>query len=1048
MKSDDIKLKNAALAERFSTAIQKLEQDKAVMEEIKNRNLWQQLFSNNTKDIARAGISQSEVISEMQAVFQDILGLVCDNRRNQTEIVNDLFESVRKQTQINSDFRIKILSVAKALLKQSIQINELEKRFDNQEARIRSAEQRDRLLLDIKEISSKKNSPGIERLLLICKSISKKIADFPLSSEDKRTIFVELKKNYSQETISEDDLNSVQPKIAECFVLYQSVGTHSASRMGQFVFHKKPLHFKKEYTMSEIVSEIIDSVTVSEADRYVAFRDRLVHLLDEFVEKEIDVNEEHTPELLAIRKRLKENRFEIALIGEFQGGKSTTFNMLCGGREISPRGLNGGGIKTSAAVVTVQNIDGNETRNGLDEWAEITWLTPDEIKRRILSVVKHYDDEARPLCSPKIEDTSLDHISVLLHKAWDKNPTGDELDLVRVATLQYRLLASPGFDKIVSQEIVPVDQFQEVVTFPQDWESRWQNKIDADFNIEACRFSIVDRVLVRIHSEALAKLGCSITDCPGLFVSQWDTDRAIEVMEKANAIWYLLSGSRQIGKNDQLALSTIKQRDYLREKCFFSINRRGPAESTEKIAEQDMAALKNAGFYPEHVFIYDAFLSFRCAQVEILVNSTLPSKDCEYLALEAVRKGNCNDVLMGFRNDPQKCLAAIKKMIVRHMTTIEEDDLLEELTGSEGVSSELRNALLISSGHSEILTAVENWIITNRARSILVTEGSQRCLDVLNHFRTNLEDKERAAEQTLQEAKKNAEKAREKLDVFIREWNNYFNFLDDDSPDHALAMDFFIENDMEIKTTIQEEAISICKEEWHGSHLNSSDVNKAAEEKIINKFIEIVKAKLDVYRHNILNKPKFKESIGSRFFDGLEKMNARWEDLKHENELLKSLQTISPEEVQDLSLSSFDERLSGTIDLPWYTWELLKDILTLGLRRLFQNPDDRIDDFFREKDPVGVAYNAFKGDSKNEKQIAHVLGAQRRYYAAKIKEAFEKMNNRLQQSIKEREDIVKLNNAERERIAAEAKDKRENIVQPYTQMVQQFQEEVTCFYAE
>ena len=1049
MNKNEIQPKNAELLERFNKAVEKLKQDKAVMEEIRKRNLWQQLFSNNTKDLARAGISQSEVISEIHAIMQDMLEIISSNHKDSATIMSDLQEANRKQQVINSTLGNEIISEARKYLELSAKTKRLEAKVNNQEARLRSAEQRNKLLLDIKEISSKKNSPDIERLLMMCKCIGKDLADFPLSPEDKRAIFVELKKNYSQETISEDDLNSIQPKIAGCFVHYQDAAEHSTSRMGQFIYHEKPLHYKKEYAMSEIVSEIIDSVTVSEADRYIAFRDQLVHLLDEFVEKGIDVNGEHTPELCAIRKRLKESQFEIALIGEFQGGKSTTFNMLCGGREISPRGLNGGGIKTSAAVVTAQNIDGNETRNGLNEWAEITWLTPVEIKRRILYVVKKYDDESEPLCSPIIEDTPLDHISVLLHKAWDKNPREDELDLVRMATLQYRLLSSPGFDKIISQEIVPVDRFQEVVTFPQDWESRWLNRIDADFKPEECRFSIVDRVLVRIHSAELAKLGCRVTDCPGLFVSQWDTERAIEVMNNANAIWYLLSGQKQIGKNDLLALSKI--RDYCwQDKCFFSINCRRGKEDMEPIAKSDMAALKNAEFYPEHIYLFDAFLAFRCAQAEMLANSTLPPKDHEYLAIESCRKGEDHKtVLAELGNKPENCLAAIRKMMVKHLTTIDEEDLADDLRNSETISSELQDALLIASGRPEILTAVESWIITRRARSILVTEGSQKCLNVLDHFKNNLLDQERAAVLTLQKAEKDAEEAKTKLDKFIQEWKENFEFLKEPSLDDGLAMDFFSENDSEIKSRIKSTAIEICKEEWHSSrHCDASDTNEASEERIKTEFIGLIKAKLYLYRKNITGKPKFKDSIGTPFSNKLERMKYHWEELQKETDLFQSLQIISEEEIGDLTFDSFDEKLDGSIDLPWYSWEFLKDLFTLGIRRLFQTPDERIEKFFIEKDPVGHAYDAFKGDNANEKKIANALGAQRRHYVSALEKSFDKLKSGLEQIISDTMDIVKRNNAERERIAAEAKDKRENIVQPYARMIQQFQEEVSRFYAE
>ncbi len=46
--------------------------------------------------------------------------------------------------------------------------------------------------------------------------------------------------------------------------------------------------------------------------------------------------------------------FKIVLVSSFQGGKSTIFNTLCGGRELSPTGF---GLKTSAAVAEAHFLD-------------------------------------------------------------------------------------------------------------------------------------------------------------------------------------------------------------------------------------------------------------------------------------------------------------------------------------------------------------------------------------------------------------------------------------------------------------------------------------------------------------------------------------------------------------------------------------------------------------------------------------------------------------------------------------------------------------------
>lgn len=85
------------------------------------------------------------------------------------------------------------------------------------------------------------------------------------------------------------------------------------------------------------------------------------------------------------KKKLQEDEFSISLIGEFQGGKSTTFDALCGGREISPRGNN---IKTSACKIKVTNISGNN-----EEHAKITWKTNAELVLTISKVLVSLNPE-------------------------------------------------------------------------------------------------------------------------------------------------------------------------------------------------------------------------------------------------------------------------------------------------------------------------------------------------------------------------------------------------------------------------------------------------------------------------------------------------------------------------------------------------------------------------------------------------------------------------------------------------------------------------------
>lgn len=78
----------------------------------------------------------------------------------------------------------------------------------------------------------------------------------------------------------------------------------------------------------------------------------LISIIDDIINVE-ELNSSIKSQFISTKRKLQEDEFSITLIGEFQGGKSTTFDSLCGGREISPRGNN---IKTSSCRISMTNI--------------------------------------------------------------------------------------------------------------------------------------------------------------------------------------------------------------------------------------------------------------------------------------------------------------------------------------------------------------------------------------------------------------------------------------------------------------------------------------------------------------------------------------------------------------------------------------------------------------------------------------------------------------------------------------------------------------------
>lgn len=1027
---------------RFKTDMEKVAAERDAIQKIHDRNFLQRLFANNTRDIARAGIAQNELISDLHKDLQDVLQLVRKDASVCKEIIAIVTDLKIEHAQFADDFRRNFCELLINTANLKTRVDNLSRGSRDIGTRIASLEQVERIKTEIGNIAIKQGASMKVKFHDVCRAVSEHLAGVSIADGYKQSIGLCARKEFRLAKISGGDLNEIQPDVTALFENFLAVRNRRANIINRYVFDKISLPKEEEYDMGELISDVVDAVTVSESDRYCGYRDQLLELLDDFLREKV-AEEDHEAELLAIRKRLKESQFEIALVGEFQGGKSTTFNMLCGGREISPRGLNGGGIKTSAAVVTAQNIAENETKNGLEEWAEISWLTAEQLKERILTVLKDYDDGK--LLTPDIIGTSWDNITELLKRAWAKPLTGDHLDLLRIATLQWKLCRSGVLPTSVEKEdIVPIDKFQELVKFPAKWEQRWTAKLDADFSLEEIRFAAVDRVLVRIHSPELERLGCRITDCPGLFVSKWDTERALGVMRNANAIWYLLNGDKQIGDNDERGLQQIKDRSW-QEKCFFSLNRRKGLENTNEIKEVDTAKLKSWGFDPEHVFMYDAFLSFRLEQLEN-IDFLRGEQDLKCLAIESSKSSDAFEaVVHELRTAPEKCPKLVLRMIRRHLNDIREDDMYDEveaLSDGGGITPDLIAKLKQISGEQDILNSIEKWIIVNRAYSILISEGSKKCQAILGNFKEKLQMLELAASKTLEDAQREADEAKQKLDDFVCEWEKRFNFLRTDSLDDGLAVDFFQDNDLEIRAQIKERAIKICKEEWHGSHWFTEDVNRATENRIQEAFSSLIQAKLETYQQGLKKRVKFEESIGKPLLQNLNEMAEKWSELKTQNDLLKGIDLVEPAQVEAVSFDSFDNKIKGTVDAPMYCVQWLITIFTLGVK----SADVRIEEFFNKNDPVGQAYNAFKGDSENHKKISHILGTLRRDYLKLLDECVVKMKKSLQDNIDRHVKLVQENNREKERIADDARDKRERIIEPYSAKIEEYQQEVSRFY--
>ena len=509
-------------------------------------------------------------------------------------------------------------------------------------------------------------------------------------------------------------------------------------------------------------------------------RNELLDLLKESTA--LDLPEKYADELRQTARKCQEDAFEIALVGEFQGGKSTTFNALCDGRDISPRGS---GIKTSAAVVTAQTIAGSETKDGLSEWAEVTFKTAPAIVLGLSSLLRRPladSDDFRRINAGLSDDAfaeavgdsdrfpslvNLDdpgHRAILqaevdsLWNRWNDNKASlspDELDELRIATLQLRFYGTPEYRRMKAKTILGVGEFQKLVAFPKDWFIRWMDGANAAFTLEESSFVFVHSVLVRLHSENLRRLGCRITDCPGLFANAYDTKVAERTIANADAVWYLINGDKAVGDADKKIIQKIASMGML-GKIEATCNLKSNHE--QKIAEilpATKATLASEG-HNVNVMPYNARLAFLAMQGSLLLNV---GRRRDFTDMdEANMRKDANDKAGTMSPSEMWTDMIVESGYATGVKSLKSVRALD----SESVALVRKESLL-----DGILSRLETEIVPKKAQSILVDKGSERAAKALIAYEGVLKATEKAAEAKEAEWKVKVEEARMQLAQFV-----------------------------------------------------------------------------------------------------------------------------------------------------------------------------------------------------------------------------------------------------------------------------------------
>ena len=636
--------------------------------------------------------------------------------------------------------------------------------------------------------------------------------------------------------------------------------------------------------------------------QYEEKRGKLVELIDKGLKLREGIPDKTSEALAEIRRKVFENQFRIVLVSGFECGKSTTFNMLCGGQEISPRGLM---VPTSATVVSAQNtID--QDRVGT---ASIVWRSDRELTmifaKPLLRIFKKIDKkrfgalrQADELCDELKypEDIPLLKKAVALQvdEILDNRNHGilneADIDSVRMAYIISNFYGNPLIEKLKKQKTFSVSEVAKFITFPKKYVREWMGMEKCAYKPEECIFAFVRQVHCYVQSEYLARTGSVLIDCPGLFSSSYDTAVAYEILENADAVWYIFNGMA-IGQTELKALKQIMAAKP--NSIFYTVNLSaatfqlaqevGIPECIQRIKQETGIELKASEFH-----YYHALLALSTLQAKRARDGRITPHDAD--EIERIHVNRSSVTINGryygqmMNRTTEGILDNNIKNALNNAFTIEWECLKES-----GVDP--YEECLSISGIDGILSAVENEVLARKAKSVLIDNGSHKAIELI----MSVENELKVAESVLREAETKRsgeyESAKKKLEEFKQFCNKCLDRLRDDAIDHALALDYW----NEVINSSTDEVAEAAAEKIVDYDLN--ELRKGLSEQIVNDtFAEVVKPKATAWANQIKNglNDQFNKLVGAVMQGIIEDTSRKWEVIIKGEPMLENLPIPMP----------------------------------------------------------------------------------------------------------------------------------------------------------
>ncbi len=635
-----------------------------------------------------------------------------------------------------------------------------------------------------------------------------------------------------------------------------------------------------------------------EIGQYETRRLELVHAIDEALALP-HVATRASETLAMIRKKIFENQFRIVLISGFESGKSTTFNALCDGQEVSPRGAM---LRTSATVISAQHT----TDKNLVGKAEVVWRSDKELTlifaKYILQALKHLDKErfegvnqseqlATLLQYPK--DISLIRQAIRLRqKEFTIDTPVEEKETLRMAMLICEYYEAPLIRQVKAMQYFSVQDVEKMVRFPSQWHRKGRGEIA--FADHECLFLFVKETHLYIQSQQLMRTGSVLIDCPGLFASTYDTRVAFDILENADAVWYILNGIGMGQEDIDCAKRLVTAKP---NQIFYTVNMLSNTKSNiEKniipsyvdTFEQLNITLQASDFLPYH-----ALLALVAIQADKVMNGSLDEHSKRAIYQLAERFGTSYETLEDILSAwAENALCNVYGYTLRQLKTF--DLFAPDHSGIKFISE--------LCGLETILSTIENSVVRQKAYSILVENGSKKVIELLTQLEADLKVEEKVARETEEKMEDEFDAAQECLDAFQSFCESELEELRDRTMDHSLALDYW----QDVIVSSMDDVARKSAERIVA--LNCNEIRQDENEQIINDtFSEVVLPKATAWADTIRSgqNENFNALIANRISKIIKRTNERWQLTIQDQPMLAGLPVPTPIIGTDIVASEF-----------------------------------------------------------------------------------------------------------------------------------------------